>query len=132
MKQMEFIQVAVGYIEQEVLPLLLPESPLGRFVVGGLMGTMGGNINNLIMQNADLLKTLGIMDSNENISVDGLKNFLDGAFKASPALEMNFYKDIIAPKFDNPLLKSWFDTTLKLTKEDADRFLSMLPGSAGE
>ena len=67
------------------------------------------------------------MDADGNISQTGLRSFLDGAFKAAPTLEINLYKDLISPKFENELLRTWFDTSLKLTKEDADRYLSFLP-----
>ena len=127
MTRFDFIQKTVSYIEQEMLPLLMPDNPFGRFAVGGLMGTLGSSVDNLLIRNTDLLKMLGVMEPSGEISPLGLRSFLEGAFKATPTLEINLYKDLISPKFENELLRSWFDTTIRLTKEDADRYLSFLP-----
>ena len=127
MTRFEFIQKTVSYIEQEMLPLLLPENPLGRFAVGGVMGMLGNSVDNLLRENSDMLKMLGVMDQSGEISPLALRSFFEGAFKSTPALEINLYRDLISPKFENALLRQWFDTSIKLTKEDADRYLSFLP-----
>lgn len=126
MTRFDFIQKTVSYIEQEMLPLLLPENPLGRFAVGGVMGMLGNSVDNLLVQNSDLLKMIGAMDASGEISVSGLQSFFEGAFKTTPTLEINLYRDLISPKFENALLRQWFDTSIKFTKEDADRYLALI------
>lgn len=122
----DFLVVMASFLESNLGPGL--ESHLGSFapwVMGGVMAGVSRDVAQKINENADILKMMGIMDQTGNISVEGVEEFLSGAFAKSPELRID-PKQLLGLKFDNPLIKGLLDGEIVFRKEEAQELISML------
>lgn len=122
----DFLVVMASFLEGNLGPGL--EKHLGGFapwVMGGVMAGVSRGVAQKINENSDILKMMGIMDQNGNISVDGVEEFLSGAFEKSPELRID-PKQLLGLKFDNPLINNLLDGEIVFRKEEAQELISML------
>jgi hypothetical protein len=122
----DFLVVMASFLEGNLGPGL--EKHLGGFapwVMGGVMAGVSRGVAQKINENSDILKMMGVMDKDGNISVEGIEEFLSGAFAKSPELRID-PKQILGLKFDNPLANSLLDGEIVFRKEEAQELITML------
>lgn len=78
-----------------------------------------------MLDNSDLLKSLGIMNESNDIDIAALEKFMNGAFAKTPTLRMN-PKELLNLKFQNPLLDKFLQGELVFTKEEGEEFIQLL------
>ena len=72
-----------------------------------------------------VLKMLGMLNTDGIVFIDGVEEFLEGAFEKSPELRID-PKSILGLKFDNPLVNNLLDGEMVFHPEEAKEFISML------
>lgn len=122
----DFLVVLTSFLEGNLGPGL--ENHLGGaapWILGGVMAGVSRGVAAKVNENSELLKMLGIMSEDGNINIDGVEEFLEGAFQKSPELRID-PKKVIGLKFDNPLLNNILDGEIVFRPEEGKEFISML------
>lgn len=122
----DFLVVLTSFLEGNLGPGI--ENYLGGaapWILGGVMAGISRGIAAKVNENAELLKMLGIMSEDGNISIDGVEEFLEGAFEKSPELRID-PKKVIGLKFDNPLLNSILDGEIVFRPDEGKEFIELL------
>ena len=126
MKLESFMTVAVSFLEQNLAPGLIAEyGNIAQWVLGGALALLSPAIRQRIMQNGDMFRSLGIIDADNNVNINSLECFLNGAFEKTPELRIN-PKEFLNLKFDNPLVNKFLQGNLVFTKSESTEFISML------
>ena len=126
MKLENFMTVATSFLEQNLTPGLTAQyGDFAQWIFGGALALLSPSVKRLMLDNSDLLKSLGIMDEANNINIEALANFMNGAFAKTPTLRMN-PKELLNLKFDNPLVNKFLQGEIVFTKAEADEFINML------
>lgn len=126
MKINDFLVVLTSFLESNLGPGL--EKHLGgmaSWLLGGVMTGLSRGVAQKINENADMLKLMGVMDKDGNISVEGIEEFLSGAFAKSPELRID-PKHLLGLKFDNPLVNNLLDGEIVFREEEAQELITML------
>lgn len=126
MKLDNFMTVATSFLEQNLTPGLTSQyGDLAQWVFGGALVLLNPALKRKILSNADLLKSLGIMNESNDIDIAALEKFMNGAFAKTPTLRMN-PKELLNLKFQNPLLDKFLQGELVFTKEEGEEFIQLL------
>lgn len=126
MKLDNFMTVATSFLEQNLTPGLTSQyGDLAQWVFGGALVLLNPALKRKILSNADLLKSLGIMNESNDIDIAALEKFMNGAFAKTPTLRMN-PKELLNMKFQNPLLDKFLQGELVFTKEEGEEFIQLL------
>ena len=126
MKLENFMTVATSFLEQNLTPGLTAQyGDLAQWIFGGALALLSPSVKQQILNNANLLKSLGIMNENNDIDLAALEKFMNGAFAKTPTLRMN-PKELLNLKFDNPLVNKFLQGEIVFTKAEADEFINML------
>lgn len=122
----EFLVVFTNFLEKNLSPGLNESfGSYSSWIMGGIMAGLSRGVVNKINENADVLKMLGMLNSDGTVSIDGIEEFLEGAFEKSPELRID-PKSILGLKFDNPLVNNILDGEMVFRPEEAKEFISML------
>lgn len=126
MKLDNFMTVATSFLEQNLTPGLTAQyGDLAEWIFGGALAILSPSIKQRILSNGPLFQKLGIMDEANNINIEALATFMNGAFTKTPTLRMN-PKELLNLKFDNPLVNKFLQGEIVFTKAEADEFINML------
>ena len=126
MKLDNFMTVATSFLEQNLTPGLTSQyGDLAQWIFGGALVLLNPALKRKILSNADLLKSLGIMNESNDIDIAALEKFMNGAFAKTPTLRMN-PKELLNLKFQNPLLDKFLHGELVFTKEEGEEFIQLL------
>jgi hypothetical protein len=128
MKLDNFMTVAVSFLEQNLAPGLTKEyGGFAQWCLGGSLALLSPTIKQRILNNADMLRSLGVMDEENNINISAFESFLNGAFSKTPELRLN-PRELLNLRFDNPLVNKLIKGNMVFTKAEADEFISLLKG----
>lgn len=122
----DFLVVFASFLEKNLSPGL--EDMFGSYsswIMGGVMAVLSRGVVAKVEENSAMLKMLGIMNADGSISIDGVEEFLQGAFAKSPELRID-PKKLLGLKFDNPLVNNLLDGEMVFRPEEAREFISML------
>lgn len=126
MKLENFMTVATSFLEQNLAPGLTAQyGDFAQWIFGGALALLSPAVKQRILNNADLLKSLGIMNESNDIDIAALEKFMNGAFSKTPTLRMN-PKELLNLKFQNPLLDKFLQGELVFTKEEGEEFIQLL------
>ena len=126
MKLDNFMTVATSFLEQNLTPGLTSQyGDFAQWIFGGALVLLNPALKRKILSNADLLKSLGIMNESNDIDIAALEKFMNGAFAKTPTLRMN-PKELLNLKFQNPLLDKFLQGELVFTKEEGEEFIQLL------
>ena len=126
MKLDNFMTVATSFLEQNLTPGLTSQyGDLAQWIFGGALVLLNPALKRKILSNADLLKSLGIMNESNDIDIAALEKFMNGAFAKTPTLRMN-PKELLNLKFQHPLLDKFLHGELVFTKEEGEEFIQLL------
>ena len=122
----DFLVVFASFLEKNLSPGL--EEMFGSYsswIMGGVVAVLSRGVVAKVEENSAMLKKLGIMNADGSISIDGVDEFLQGAFAKSPELRID-PKKLLGLKFDNPLVSNLLDGEMVFRPEEAREFISML------
>ena len=90
---------------------LIPSAPSKvKWFLGGATYLVIGKAEELVQNNAQVLKTLGILNDNNQLDIDKIKGFLNSAFNKSSKVEMyGFTFDSSDGEFLTNLLEKYKD-----------------------
>ena len=118
-----FTVVLASYIEQYIFPNF--NSPTLKWIGGGIIPIAGTIVQTYLVNNAETLKTMGIIQSDGNVNIDLIETFFTGAFAHQPTLTVN-PKNLLNTKFEIPFLNNLLDVDLTFNANDAGQLISML------
>lgn len=126
MKINDFLVILTSFLESNLGPGL--EKHLGgmaSWLMGGVMAGLSRGVTAKITENSELLKMLGIMDKDGDIDIDGVEEFLKGAFEKSPELRID-PRELLNLKFQNPLLDNLLDGEIVFRPDEGKEFIELL------
>lgn len=112
------------YLRAEIVPMIAGESELVGALLSGALRTGRKKVSGSF-GNSELLKAMGLTGENGDIDADAFREFADGMFEQKDVIAVSLAELLkLATGIDSasPLLED----RIKITRSDADRFLSLL------
>ena len=125
MERAQFYVALVDYFETCVLGHM--ESDIVKAVLGGCLAVSPKLLDAWVENHSMALTALGLLEADGSVSTDGVRAWLDGAFRTQPSVTVKLDELVraILPTMPEVVLNS-LKTTVKFTKADENELLTRL------